>query len=93
MHGRCGIRLVFDRETVQAEFLIQNKTAFVQIIGAVLEVDTVELRLPFLAVCLDLEGLHQSLDLFGNIIAGMIAYLLVNLVDKLILVHFAVQVK
>ena len=55
--------------------------------------DAVELRLPFLAVRLDLESLHQTLDLFGNIIAGMVAYLLVNLVDELILVHFAVQIK
>ena len=93
LHGRCGIRLVFDREPVQAEFLVRNKTTLLQIIGAVLEVDTIELRFPFLAVCLDLEGLYQTLDLFGNVIAGMVAYLLVNLVDELILVHFAVQVK
>lgn len=93
LHGRCGIRLVFDREPVQAEFLVRNKTTLLQIIGAVLEVDTIELRFPLFAVRFNFEGLYQTLDLFGNVIAGMIAYLLVNLVDELILVHFAVQVK
>src|SRR5699024_11220564 len=81
------------REAVQAKFLIRNKTMLIQIIGAVLEVDAVELRLPLLAVCFNLESLHQTFDLFGNIIAGMIAYLLMNLVDEFVFIYLAIQVE